>query len=75
MENELLRKFVDKSMATEELFKAVEQDWTLLPQLLEGVSSSKASIRYGCAKVLTDLSEVHPTKLYPFMGHHHRPFG
>ena len=67
MENELLRKLADKSMTTGELLKAVEQDWTLLPQLLEGVSSSKASIRYGCAKVLTDLSEVHPTKLYPFM--------
>ena len=67
MENELLGKLADKSMTTEELFQTVEQDWTLLPQLLEGVSSSKASIRYGCAKVLMDLSEVHPTRLYPFM--------
>jgi hypothetical protein len=66
-ENELLGKLADKSMTTGELFQTVEQDWTLLPQLLEGVSSSKASIRYGCAKVLTGLSEVHPTKLYPFM--------
>lgn len=67
MENELLGKLADKSMTTGELFQTVEQDWTLLPQLLEGVSSSKASIRYGCAKVLTGLSEVHPAKLYPFM--------
>jgi len=68
MEDELLGRLADRSMTTEELFHAVEQDWTLLPRLLEGVSSSKASVRYGCAKVLTHLSEVHPTKLYPHMG-------
>jgi hypothetical protein len=67
MEDELLGKLADKSMTTEELFQTVEQNWNLLPKLLEGVFSSKASIRYGCAKVLMDLSEVHPTKLYPCM--------
>ena len=67
MKDELLGKLADKSMQTEELFQTVEQDFALLPQLLEGVSSSKASIRYGCAKVLMDLSEVHPEKLYPYM--------
>jgi len=54
-------------MTTRELFQTVEQDWTPLPQLLEGVSSSKASIRYGCSKMLMGLSEAHPTKLYPFI--------
>jgi hypothetical protein len=67
MENELLLKLANKSMTTRELLQTVEQDWTLLPQLLEGVSSSKASIRYGCSKVLMSLSEAHPAKLYPFM--------
>jgi hypothetical protein len=67
MDDELLGKLADKSMTTEELFQTVEQNWALLPQLLEGVSSSKASIRYGCAKVLMDLSEVYPTKLYPYL--------
>jgi hypothetical protein len=33
--------------------------------LLKGTSSSKAAIRYGCAKVLMDLSEKYPEKLYP----------
>jgi hypothetical protein len=67
MENQLLVKLADKSMTTRELLQTVEQDWTLLPQLVEGVSSSKASIRYGCSKVLMGLSEAHPTKLYPYM--------
>lgn len=67
MENELLGKLAGKSITTGELFKAVEQDFDLLPQLLKGLSSSKASIRYGCAKVLTDLSAVHPENLYRYM--------
>lgn len=67
MENELLGKLADKSTTTKELFITVEQNFDLLPQLLEGVSSSKASIRYGCAKVLLDLSEAYPEKLYRHM--------
>lgn len=64
MENELLRKLADKSLTTKELFQMVEQDFGLLPLIVNGVSSSKASIRYGCAKILTDLSEAHPKELY-----------
>jgi len=67
MENELLVKLANKSMTARELLQTVEQDWTLLPRLLEGVSSSKASVRYSCSKVLMSLSEAHPTKLYPFI--------
>ncbi len=63
---ELMEKLANKSISTGELFRFVERDSTLLPQLLGGLSSSKASIRYGCAKVLTDLSDVHPAELYPF---------
>jgi hypothetical protein len=33
--------------------------------LLRETSSSKATIRYRCAKVLMDLSEKYPEKLYP----------
>jgi len=67
MENELFAKLVNKSMTAKELLQAVEQDWTLLPQLLEGLCSSKASIRYGCSRVLVRLSETYPTRLYPFI--------
>jgi hypothetical protein len=67
MENKLLAKLANKSITTREVLQTVEKDWTLLPQLLEGVSSPKASIRYGCSKVLVSLSEAYPAKLYPFM--------
>ena len=67
MEPGLLQKLANKSTTKEELFQKVKQNFDILPEVLKGISSSKASIRYGCAKVLTDLSEEHPEKLYPYM--------
>jgi hypothetical protein len=46
----------------------VEADITLLPVVIGGVASSKASVRYGCASTLVNLSEKYPEKLYPHMG-------
>ena len=67
MEPKILQKLANKSMTKKELLQKVEQNFELFPQILNGVHSPKASIRYGCAKVLMDLSETHPEKLYPFM--------
>jgi len=67
MENELLIKVANKMLTKEELRQKVKQDFDLLPVLLKGVSSPKAAVRYGCAKVLMDLSEEYPEKLYPYM--------
>jgi hypothetical protein len=67
MEPELLRKLVDKAITKKQLLERVESDFTLLPIVMSGVSSSKAAIRYGCAKVLVDLSVEHPEKLYSHM--------
>ncbi len=67
MEPRLLQKLAHKSMTKEELFQKVKQNFDILPEVLKGISSSKASIRYGCAKVLMDLSEEDPGKLYPYM--------
>jgi predicted house-cleaning noncanonical NTP pyrophosphatase (MazG superfamily) len=67
MENELLRKLADKSLTKDELRQKVKQDFSLLPTLLSGVSSPKATVRYGCAKILMDLSAEYPDKLYPHM--------
>jgi hypothetical protein len=67
MENDLLQKLVDKSLTKEDLLKKVRQDLDLIPVLLVGINSSKAAIRYGCAKVLMDLSEENPQILYPHL--------
>jgi len=67
MENELLMKLADKTLTKEGLRQKVKQNFDLLPVLLKGTCSPKAAVRYGCAKVLMDLSEEHPEKLYPYM--------
>lgn len=67
MENKLLQKLVDKSLTKEELLQKVKQDNNLLQKVINGTTSSKAGIRYGCAKVLMDLSEENPKLLYPYM--------
>jgi len=67
MEDDLLQRLVDRSMTREELLQRVKQDIDVLPEILNGVTSSKAAIRYGCAKVLMDLSEECPEELYQYM--------
>jgi hypothetical protein len=61
----LAQALVDKTITKQELLDKVEQDSGLISLLLRGVDSSKAAVRYSCAKVLMDLSERHPEKLYP----------
>ena len=67
MESELLQNLKNKSITKEELLQKVKQDFGILPEVLKGVASSIPAIRYGCAKVLMDLSEEHPEKLYQYM--------
>ena len=67
MKVDYLNKLVDKSITKDELFKKVKQDFSLLPDIIDGTSSEKAAIRYGCGKVLMNFSEEHPDKLYPYM--------
>ena len=66
MESELLVKVANKKFTKEELRRKVEQNFDLLPLLLEGTCSPKAAVRYSCAKVLMDLSEDYPETLYPY---------
>jgi hypothetical protein len=67
VEARLLQELGNKSITKQELLRRVEKDFNLLPTVLDGVSSSKATVRYGCAAVLTDLSQAYPEKLYPHM--------
>jgi len=63
-----VQALVDKTITKEELLNRVKRDFSLLPLLLKGLDSSKVAVRYGCAKVLMDLSDEHPEKLYPHFG-------
>jgi len=65
MEHALLKKLADKSITKDELKEKVKNDFRLLPTIIDGVSSPKAAVRYGCGRVLLDLSLDHPERLYP----------
>lgn len=67
MESELVNRLVDKSITKDELLGKVERNFALLSDVLKGISSPKAAIRYGCSSMLMDLSEKNPEKLYPYM--------
>lgn len=63
----LAQDLIDGKITKEQLLSRVKQNSSLIPLLLMGISSSKAAVRYGCAKVLLDLSKDDPQKLYPHM--------
>jgi hypothetical protein len=67
MESKLLQKLADKSITKEQLLEKVKHNDDLIPEILTGISSSTPAIRYGCGKILMDISEEHPEKLYPYM--------
>jgi hypothetical protein len=67
VETDLLQKLGSKEISKAQLFHKVESDFSLVPLLLEGTLSSRATVRYGCGSVLMDLSEKYPNKLYPYM--------
>ena len=67
MYNKLFQNLIDKKITKEELYKIVKSDYKLIPDIIDGVSSSKATIRYSCAKILMDLSKEKPEKLYDHM--------
>jgi len=67
MTSELLTKLGDKSIKKEDFLQEIKQDFRLVPVVIDGLSSPKATIRYGCGKVLMDLSETDPDRLYKYM--------
>ena len=39
----------------------------LLPEVFEGLNAQKATIKYGCLKILREISEKEPALLYPWI--------
>jgi hypothetical protein len=66
VENELLVKVAGRVLTREGLCQRVKDNFGVLPVLVGGVCSPKAVVRYGCAKVLVDLSGEYPEKLYAY---------
>ena len=67
MQSQLLEDLAAKAVTKQDVYRRVEENWSLLQEVLSGVSSSKATVRYGCGSALMDLSSKHPKKVYPHM--------
>jgi hypothetical protein len=67
MEANLLRKLAERAITKKQLLETIGSDFALLPVVIGGISSSKATVRYGCASILVSLSAKAPDKLYSNM--------
>jgi hypothetical protein len=67
LDDKLLRGLEDKSLTKDRLIQLVENNLELIPVLVKGMHSLKPSIRYGCGKVLMDLSANQPEEIYPYL--------
>lgn len=67
MYDDVLKKLGNKELTKGKLHQMVEHNFELIPVLVEGMSSQKANTRYGSGKILMDLSEKYPEKLYPYI--------
>ena len=65
MSSGIVENLVDKTMTATVLKEKVQRNHALLPEVLAGVGSSKAAVRYGCSKVILELSRDSPELLYP----------
>jgi len=65
--NDLYDKLVNKEITKDELVKKIIDNPDIIPNVIEGVSSEKANIRYGCGNALKTLSEEKPEILYLYM--------
>ena len=62
---DVLKELGKKETKAADIAYKVTQNPDLLPELLDGISSSKARIRFASAKVLRMISENKPEVLYP----------
>ena len=67
MSEKLLQRLQDKTLTKSQLLEQLKRDSSLLQEVLVGLESQNASVRYGCGKVLMDYSGEQPEKLYPHM--------
>ncbi len=65
--SDLPRRIAQKASNKEEIADEITRNPSAIPLLLEGLGSEKASIKFGCSRVLRLVSEKKPEILYPQM--------
>jgi len=67
MENNILSELEKKENNARDIAEKVMKNSYLLPELLNGISSTKPRVKFGSAKILRIISEKDPKILYPQM--------
>ncbi len=62
----LLSELKKKSYNIDLIVELILQDLSLIRDLIYGISSTEAAVKFKCAKVLRELSKVKPELLYPY---------
>ena len=68
MNNKLFQKIARKGSKKEIIADEVVKNPEMISVLFEGLNTDKASIKYGCEKILHFISEKNPEVLYPHFG-------
>jgi len=63
-ELDCLLKLGKNEITADELSVHIKKDFKMLPMIIEGVDSSNPRIKYGCAKILSIISQDSPEELY-----------
>lgn len=63
-DSDYLFKLGKNQITSDELSEQIKKDFTLLQMIIEGVTSSNSRIKFGCAKILSKISQDNPEKLY-----------
>jgi len=64
----LIGQIATKGSDKEAIAEEIAGDPAQIEEVIEGLNSKKASIKFGCGKVLRILSEKNPKALYPHIG-------
>ena len=60
----LLEQIGNQQISDEQALEIVKADFSILPEIMEGVSSNNPRIKFGCAKILSKISKEYPEELY-----------
>jgi hypothetical protein len=64
-ESPLLRQIGRKDYDREKLAARIARSPEMIQDVLKGLDTQRADVKYGCARILRDISAQHPEMLYP----------
>jgi len=64
--NNLLEQIADKGFSREKIVEQIYADPKLIDVLFEGLSTKRATVKYGAERIMRSISEDKPELIYPY---------